>query len=89
MVKLTKALIELQRTFLEAAFHITLLNEGAVAVFGVVAGERQVAQSMQPRFLDALPFRAQLSLPACGEILVLWQDVLNRVFIHCTRSLRP
>ena len=61
---------------------IAFVSEGEVTVFAVVAGEREVAQGVQPFLLNALPVRPQLLLPFGGEVFVLRQDVLDGVVLH-------
>ena len=80
-VELAEPGVEPERAFLEAACHVALLDEGAVAVFGVVASEREVAERVQPLLLDTLPLRAEVLLPCCREVGVLRHDVLDSVFV--------
>src|SRR4051794_40513939 len=75
----TKALVHPQGANLEAAFHISLVGERAITVFGVVPGQRQVAKRMQVRLVNALPLRTELRLPISREFFVLRQDVLDGV----------
>src|SRR5258708_23606989 len=77
-----QALIEAQWALLETAFHVALFSEGTIAVLGVVAGEGQVAEGVQPGFLHALPVGAESLTPAGGQILVLRQYVLDGVLVH-------
>src|SRR2546425_8962709 len=58
-VELAEPGVELEWALLEAARHVALLGEGAVAVLSVIAGECQVAERVQPLLLYALPLRAE------------------------------
>ena len=69
--------------------HVAFLGEGPVAVFRVVAGERQVAERVQPGLLDPLPLWAERRLPGGRQILVLWHDVLDGVLVHRHALLAP
>ncbi len=81
-VESTQPLVHAERALPEPALHVALLGEGAVAVLRVVAGERQVAERVQPGLLYALPLRPQRLAPLRGEVLVLRQDVLDGVLVY-------
>ena len=59
-LQLTQALIQAQRTGAEAAFLVVaLVQEGPIAEFGVVAGEGEIAEAMQPLLLHLGPTGAE------------------------------
>ena len=58
---------------------IALIGERKISVLAVVSGQRQVAQGMQPRLLEVLPFRPKLGLPFLGQRFVLRKNVLDGV----------
>jgi hypothetical protein len=62
-IELAESRVELERAFPETAGCVAFLGERAVAVLGVVAGEREIAERVQPLLLHALPLRSQRLLP--------------------------
>ena len=74
--------IELQRAKPQTDVrHVALGRERIVAVLGIVAGQREVPERMQPRLLHTLPFRPDFGLPRRRQLLVLRHDVLDGVVV--------
>lgn len=74
-LKLPVALVQTQRTVLEAALHVALLGKRAIGVFRVIAGRGQVPEDVQVLQLNVLPVIAEDRLPLLREVLVLRHDV--------------
>src|SRR5207248_734862 len=85
--ELAQSSVYLEWTILEASVHIALLRKWPITILGVVARQSEIAERMQPGLLNSLPFRPQRGCPGGAKILVLRQNVLNRVFVHWHRLL--
>ena len=81
-VELAEPCVELKWTLFEAARHVALLAEGAIAVLSVVAGECEVAEGVQPLVLHALPLGTERLPPPLRQIGVLRQNVFDGVLVH-------
>jgi hypothetical protein len=79
--KKPEALVEMKRAVLESAFHVALFREGTVRVLRVVASKGEVAEGVEVLLLDVGPVLAEGGSPLRGEILVLREDVLDRVVL--------
>src|SRR5690606_25817091 len=69
--------VQAQRALIETAGNRFLLGKWTVAVCGVVSGQRQIAQTVQPRFLYCFPVATEHRSPFRTKILVLRHNVLN------------
>ena len=69
--------VEALGALVEALGHGFLLIEWPVAVRGVVRGEGDVAQAMEPGCLNVLPVGAEHGAPFGPEVLVLRHDVFD------------
>ena len=78
--------VDEKMAFRKTVVHVALVEEGAVAVFGIVAGQGEIGQAMQPGVVDGFIIVAKFFDPGWGQMLR--HDVFNGIdafvafFVH-------
>src|SRR5216684_3275285 len=75
-----EALVEMNRTISEATWYlVAFLQEWFVAQFGIISCERKVSDGVQVLCVYLFPVRAKVLSPCQGQVLILGNNMLNRV----------